>query len=70
MGDNAGEAGSGKGSVGLRPVREQSVDFQGDGIPVAQADDGGLYVALRPITDHLGLAFGSQRLRVLRDVSL
>jgi len=53
--------------MALRPVREQSVDFQGDGIPVAQADDGGLYVALRPITDHLGLAFGSQRLRVLRD---
>ncbi len=67
MGDNAGEARSGTGSVALRPVREQSVDFQGDGIPVAQADDGGLYVALRPITDHLGLAFGSQRLRVLRD---
>jgi len=56
-----------EGSVVLRPVREQSVDFQGDGIPVAQAPDGGLYVALRPITDHLGLAFGSQRLRVLRD---
>ena len=39
----------------------------GDGIPVAQTPDGGLYVALRPITDHLGLAFGSQRNRVLRD---
>ncbi len=67
MGDNEGEARSGTGGIALRPVREQSVDFQGDGIPVAQADDGGLYVALRPITDHLGLAFGSQRLRVLRD---
>jgi len=67
MGENEGGARPGKGSVALRPVREQSVDFQGEGIPVAQADDGGLYVALRPIVDHLGLTFGSQRLRVLRD---
>jgi len=67
MGETEGAARPGKGSAALRPVREQSVDFQGEGIPVAQADDGGLYVALRPIVDHLGLTFGSQRLRVLRD---
>ncbi len=51
----------------LVPVREQSVDFYGDGIPVAQVPDGTPYVAVRPITDHLGLAFSSQRLRILRD---
>jgi len=57
----------GEGNTALVPVREQSVDFYGDGIPVAQTPDGTPYVALRPITDHLGVAFGSQRLRVLRD---
>lgn len=54
-------------TTALAPQREQTVDFYGDGIPVAQTPDGGLYVALRPITDHMGLAFGSQRNRVLRD---
>ncbi len=54
-------------ATALVPRREQTVDFYGDGIPVAQTPDGGLYVALRPITDHLGLAFGSQRNRALRD---
>ncbi len=54
-------------STALVPRREQTVDFYGDGIPVAQAPEGDLYVALRPITDHLGLSFSSQRNRVLRD---
>lgn len=58
---------TGDTATALAPRREQTVDFYGDGIPVAQTLDGGLYVALRPITDHLGLAFGSQRNRVLRD---
>ena len=51
----------------LVPQREQNVDFYGDAIPVAQTPDGGLYVALRPITDFLGLDFSAQRRRVLRD---
>jgi len=51
----------------LVPRREQHVDFYGDAIPVAQTPDGGLYVALRPITDFLGLDFSAQRRRVLRD---
>jgi len=53
--------------VALVPRREQRVDFYGDAIPVAQTPDGGLYVALRPITDFLGLDFSAQRRRVLRD---
>ena len=51
----------------LVPQRERTVDFYGDNIPVAQAEDGTLYVALRPITDFLGLQFSAQRRRVLRD---
>ncbi len=54
----------------LVPVRQQYVDFYGDDIPVAEALDGELYVALRPITDFLGLAFSPQRRRVLRDETL
>jgi len=54
-------------TVPLVPRREQAVDFYGDAIPVAQTPDGGLYVALRPITDFLGLDFSAQRRRVLRD---
>ncbi len=56
--------------MALVPVRQQYVDFYGDGIPVAEASDGELYVALRPITDFLGLAFSPQRRRVLRDETL
>jgi len=54
----------------LMPVRQQYVDFYGDGIAVAETSDGELYVALRPITDFLGLAFSPQRRRVLRDETL
>jgi len=54
----------------LVPVRQRYVDFYGDGIPVAEGPDGELYVALRPITDFLGLAFSPQRRRVLRDETL
>jgi hypothetical protein len=51
----------------LVPRREHTVDFYGDAIPVAAADDGAPYVALRPITDHLGLDARSQRRRVQAD---
>ncbi len=54
-------------STALVPQREQTVDFYGDGIPVAQVEDGTLYVALHPVTDFLGLFFSAQRRRVLRD---
>ena len=52
--------------VELVPQRERRVDFYGDEIPVAQLTDGTLYVALRPITDFLGLAFSARCRRVLR----
>jgi hypothetical protein len=61
------EADGSASAPALTPVREQTVDFYGDAIPVAQTREGGLYVPLRPLTDFLGLAFGPQRRRVLRD---
>jgi len=54
-------------TTALIPRRQQTVDFYGDHIPVAQGPDATLYVALRPITDFLGVDFSSQRRRVLRD---
>ncbi|HKP53101.1 MAG TPA: phage antirepressor N-terminal domain-containing protein [Chloroflexia bacterium] len=51
----------------LVPLREQSVEFYGDLVPIAQTPEGDVYVPLRPLADFLGLAFGPQRRRVLRD---
>ncbi len=51
----------------LVPTNEQTVEFYGDPIPVAQTKDGELYVPLRQLTDFLGLAADPQRRRVLRD---
>jgi len=50
----------------LVPTTTQEVDFYGDLITVAIVDDTA-YVALRPITDFLGIEWSSQRLRVQRD---
>jgi P22_AR N-terminal domain len=49
------------------PHREQTVTFYGDDIPVAQTEDGELFVPLRPLTQFLGLARQGQQERVLRD---
>lgn len=49
------------------PAHQQTVDFYGDPIPVAQTPDGEFYVPLNPLTTFLGLSFGGQRSRVLRD---
>ena len=56
-----------EGTTAVVPRRQDIIDFNGDGIPVAQTPDGALYVPLRPIVDYLGLAFSAQRRRVLRD---
>src|SRR5579872_357009 len=50
----------------LVPTTTHEVDFYGDLITVAIVNDMA-YVALRPITDFLGLEWSSQRLRVQRD---
>lgn len=62
-----GDAGKGDSGKAIIPASERVVNFYGDPIPVAQTDDGTIYVPLRPITDFLGLAFTAQRSRVNRD---
>lgn len=57
-------------SQALVPQRQHMVSFYGDFIPVAQAEDGVIYVPIRPLTEFLGLAFGSQRNRIQRDTVL
>ena len=57
-------------SQALVPQRQHVVSFYGDFIPVAQAEDGVIYVPIRPLTEFLGLAFGSQRNRIQRDTVL
>lgn len=54
-------------STALVPVRQQVVEFYSDEIPVAQAPDGNLYVAIRPITQALGLNSKGQRERIARE---
>jgi len=54
----------------LEIQRQEVVDFYGDPIPVAQAENGDLYVPIRPLTDFLGLASGPQRRRIARDAVL
>jgi len=54
-------------NTALVPVRQQVVAFHNDSIPVAQAPDGNLYVAIRPITDALGLHSRAQRARIARE---
>jgi hypothetical protein len=49
------------------PRIEKTVDFYGDDVPVAQAEDGELYVPIRPITRYLGVSFSGQRERIMRD---
>lgn len=49
------------------PRVEKLVSFYGDQVPAAQTDEGEIYVPLRPLTTFLGLSFGSQRNRIMRD---
>ena len=50
----------------LVPTTIQEVDFYGDPLTVALVNDAA-YVAIKPISDFLGLEWSSQRLRVQRD---
>ena len=61
------EQGDPKEAAGaLVPTREQTVDFYGDAILVADVD-GTPYVPLRPISENLGLSWPAQTRRVERD---
>ncbi len=49
------------------PVREQTVDFYGDRLPVAQLADETILVPLRPLCEYLGIDWSSQAKRLRRD---
>ncbi|MDQ2809788.1 MAG: hypothetical protein M3Z04_23165 [Chloroflexota bacterium] len=61
------ELGAVETNTALVPTRQEVVPFYSDALPVALAPDGNLYVALRPITDALGLAPNGQRARIQRE---
>lgn len=57
-------------SEALSPVEVRTVDFYGDQIAGAlvRSDDAEqIYVPVRPICEYLGLSWGSQRNRIIRD---
>lgn len=51
----------------LTPSAERIVDFYGDPIMVALLPNDEVYVPLKPIVDYLGLDWGGQHQRFLRD---
>jgi hypothetical protein len=53
-------------SQALVPQAVKEIEFYGDAIQIAIVN-GAAYIALRPLTEHLGMEWGSQRLRTQRD---
>jgi hypothetical protein len=51
----------------LTPADVRTVDFYGDQVIGAVVGSGEIYVPVRPICEYLGLSWGSQRNRILRD---
>lgn len=51
----------------LVPVEQKEVQFYGDTIIAVRAQNGGVYVPVRPICDLLGIDWNSQRRRINRD---
>lgn len=48
-------------------VKQQSVEFYGDMLTAVQADDGTVYIPIRPICELIGVAWSPQRRRINRD---
>lgn len=48
-------------------VKQQSVEFYGDMLTAVQADDGTVYIPIRPICELMGVAWSPQRRRINRD---
>ena len=51
----------------LTPADVRTVDFYGDQVIGAVVGSGEIYVPVRPICEYLGLSWGSQRNRIMRD---
>ncbi len=51
----------------LVPIEQREVDFYGDTLTAVQAEDGTVYVPIRPICDYLGLDRSGQTQRIRRD---
>ena len=54
----------------LAPVAQKSVAFYGDEITAILAEDGEVYVPIKPICEFVGLAWSPQRRRINRDAVL
>ena len=51
----------------LIPIQQKNIQFQGDTLPAAKAENDTIYVPIRPLCDFLGLNFASQSKRIQRD---
>lgn len=51
----------------LAPVEQKNVSFYNDEIIAVRAEDGSVYVPIRPICDNLGVTLAGQRERINRD---
>lgn len=54
----------------LVPIEEKLVEFYGDELTAVRAENGTVYVPIRPICRLLGLNWDGQRRRILRDAVL
>lgn len=70
MAEKKNESGKRVALVPIVPVSAKEVDFYGDTVLAAQADDDKIWVPLRPLCDHLGLNWSGARQRVNRDRAL
>ena len=51
----------------ITPIEQHQTEFNGDTITAVVAEDGTVYVPLRPICDSLGVAWAAQRTRISRN---
>lgn len=51
----------------LVPIEQKQVMFYEDEVTAVRMSDGTVYVPIRPLCEHLGVAWSAQRLRINRD---
>ncbi len=54
----------------LIPIEQRDVAFYGDLVTAVLAEDGTVYIPIRPLCDYLGVDWSSQRQRIQRDAVL